>query len=271
MDDFMRGMNRYEYRDRWSKLRENILPETAAYFLSQWLPGGRETGSPEFLAARSMWLEKVLTTSADNIGWHASASDLLRPVLNSRRKVMEALNVNVPIDYSEVDFWILSNRTLVDNPLGNQGDGQPWLHWKVGYEWRDCDTFASMADCVKLDSVDDCGNNNDYYIELDVRDDLAGDFSIKIVYLNHDYVSVKQRWIDPSGINISHTAWAAPLGNEPDVITLGLHGYNLSPKWTLNPLGGMNSAEGFRCCGGPLLIGSDDEPCVDLWERSPRV
>jgi|GEM_PF-6662849 len=271
MCDFMYGLNRYDQITRWLELRENILPETAAYFLSQWLPVGMETDSLEFRTAKTMWLETVLTTKADNIGWHASASDILRPVLNSRRKVMEVLNVNVPENYSEVDFWILSNRNVDDNPLSNQENPQSWQHWKVGYEWRDPSTSVSMTDCVKLDSVDRHYNQNDYYLELRIRDDLAGDFSIRIIHLNHDYVSVKERWIDPPGINISHTAWTTPLSDEPSAIALGLHGYDLRPNWTFNPHGEMNATEGFSSCGGPLLFGSDDEPHVDLWRRIPGV
>jgi hypothetical protein len=212
-------------------------------------------------------LQSILK-GAKHAAWYPSSFDDLRPILVSRVAVMQHSGVNVPTGYQEPDLWILSDDAGCYHPLDNKNNPRSWHHWKPGFLFlHDATTNIIFTECLPLRSLDLRGGiGRNYLLTLHIACHIAGEYSMRVLFLNADDRSVYDDVIVPYRVILSHVAFShgmcsefvGHLNADPELLNQ-LH----AVKWAFC---GPELHVGFHDCGGQLEIGEPSWP-VSLWQK----
>jgi len=271
MNAFMDGLEAYKNLAEWEETRKGLTHGTWAGFLAQWLPTG--VHAENYGHVRDEWLETILSPELTNLGWHASASDIISSSVCSRRRTMQLTGVDIPADYREPNLWVLCPDAAFVEMLENQVNSQSWHHWQAGYAWDGLwDAKVVIERCYRLvraKEVDD--SDRAYFLTLKISSPHTGDFTTRVLFLNQNFWHAYDQWIKPASAHFSHAVWASGAVNQ-DITErhFGLHFYEPSYKWVFSAHIETELME-FRSCGGELPIGAENEPKAMFWKRIASV
>jgi len=201
-------------------------------------------------------------------GWHPSSSFDLRPILVSRRKVMEHRGVQIPAAYIEPNIWILSDEASPWHYLDDKAFYCSWHHWVNGFvlhddltgKWGTKITFKSCRRLpLNIFSNSRCCNRH-YHIELKIHCAIAGEYRVEVFFINNSNKNVVQFMQINKSIP---TVFAASRAGCGDLVTKLIDGHSaqLGVKYAI-----ANKIIGYTNCGGDLRIGSEGHETCNLWD-----
>jgi hypothetical protein len=209
-------------------------------------------------------VESILSNS-ENVGWYPSSCFDLRPILVSRKAVMQAAGVVVPADYREPDLWILSDACgPFIRPCYAPVSPQVSRYWQPGFVFLDDHrTRIEFTGCVPLPRLRFGGHapqlcdRISYFLTVSVTCDIGGKYSMNLLFLNADDARVYE-FILGRPLKLNHLAWGGGFCSEfvMDLCQNPARALELGAKWVFCE----QHLNGYRDCGGRLGICTGNQP-----------
>ena len=200
-------------------------------------------------------------------GWYPSSFCDFRPILVSRRKVMEHHGVQVPAAFIEPNSWILSDDASIYHPLDDKAFDHSWHHWVNGYVFHDdltekWGTKITFESCRRL-PMRIFGNYSDrhYLIELKIHCAIAGEYQVEVFFMNSPNEDVLKLMEINKGIPTVLAAAGAGCGELVNKLLDG-RSAQLGVKYAI-----VNKIQGYANCGGDLRIGDNSCETCNLWVK----
>jgi hypothetical protein len=209
-------------------------------------------------------VESILSNSK-NVGWYPSCCFDLRPILVSRKAVMQAKGVVVPADYRQPDLWILSDACgpfirSCYAPVSPQVS----RYWQSGFVFLDDHrTRIEFTGCVPLPGLRLRGHNTQlcdgisYFLTVSVTCHIGEKYSMNLLFLNADDARVYE-FICDRQLKQTHLAWGGGFCSEfvMDLYHNQARVWELGAKWAFCE----QHLNGYRDCGGRLGICTGNQP-----------